>query len=101
MIFRLVGMAILASGLASAAIAQTGVISGAYIGCLTDEYLSQLMSAISTSDMRLRDSLMGSACVVVKGYEYSMLDRGVLRSKIRVYVGDDYVDLIVPAEAAQ
>ena len=96
-----IGLALLVSTLASAAAAQSGVITDDYIGCLTEKYLDQLGRAIHSNDTRLRDSLMGKVCVLIKGYPFSMLDSGMLVSEIRVYVGDDHIDLFVPAEAAR
>ncbi len=89
------------SSVASLAVAQSGTITEAYIGCLTSEDLDLLSRAISNNDTRLRDSLMGTKCVVVKGYEYSILDRGILTSKVRIYVGSQTIDLIVPSEAVR
>ena len=99
--FRCIVLAFLASSVSSAATAQSGVITDAYIGCLTEDNLSQLERAISSGDTRLRDSMMGKVCVVVQGYEYSMLDAGILTSTIRVYVNDASIDLIVPSEAVR
>ena len=101
MFVRQIGLAMLAATLASAAAAQSGVITDDYIGCLTEENLNQLFKAINSNDTRLRDSLMGKVCVLIKGYPFSMLDRGMLVSEIRIYVNDTHIDLFVPAEAAR
>lgn len=101
MFFRLIGVSFLALTTSQPLHAQSGTITEPYIGCLTDAALDQLFEAINSGDNRLRDSLMGVKCVPVQGYEFSMLDRGLLRSTIRVYVGESHVDLIVPSEAAR
>ena len=101
MFVRQIGLAMLASTLASSAAAQSGVITEPYIGCLTEQSLDQLFSAINSNDARLRDSLMGVVCVPIQGYPFSMLDSGFLVSQIRIYVNDTHIDLFVPAEAAR
>ncbi len=45
--------------------------------------------------------MMGKTCVIVQGYDFSILDRGLLNSKVRVYVGENTVDLVVPLEAVR
>jgi len=86
---------------ASPAFAQSGTFTGQYIGCLTQDNLDQLYRAIDSGDKRLRDGLMGKVCVVVAGYDFSILDRGFLTTEVRVYVGGNTVDLIVPSEAVR
>lgn len=82
--------------------AQSGVLDGPWIGCLTEDTFGQMTNALVTGDDRLRDSLLGTSCVVLDGQEFSVLGRisfGV--RQIRVYVGDNHIDLIVPVEATQ
>ncbi len=81
--------------------AQSGRISGEYAGCLTEEHLDQFISAAVKKDYRLMNSMLGTSCFSINGREYSVLDRGWTKSKVRIYVGSDFVDLWVPAEAAK
>ena len=99
---RLFPLALLALCLlATNVLAQTGRVKGNYIGCLTEDYLDQMTSALVNKDQRLYESLIGKVCVPLKGQEFSILDRGFLTSKIRIYVGSDYLDLFVPSEATR
>lgn len=84
--------------------AQTGHVKGNYIGCLTEDYLDQMFTALNSKDQNLINSLYNKVCFSVEGREFSVLDRsGFLYSisKIRVYVGSDHVDLYVPSEATR
>jgi len=81
--------------------AHAGVIQGAWVGCLSEEYLDQFIAAAAQKDLRLMQSMIGTTCVGIDGHQFSVLDRGILVTEIRVYIGDDYVDLFVPAEAAR
>ena len=78
--------------------AANGVL-GNYIGCSTKEQLSQLSTGISNKDQRLLDSMIGKVCALVNGHEFSILKRGVLISKVRVYTAKGNVDLWVHSEA--
>jgi len=82
--------------------AQTGRLKGNHIGCVTEDALDQMTQALVNQDRRLYDGLIGTLCVPVQGLEFSLLDRAGLlymRSKVRVYVGQDHIDLWVPSEA--
>ena len=60
-----------------------------------------MTNALVRKDKRLFDTLIGKTCFPVKGQQFSVLDRGFITSKIRVYIGSDYVDLFVPSEATR
>lgn len=83
------------------ALAQTGRVKDNHVGCLTEESHDQMTHALASQDERLFQTLINKVCFFIQGREFSVLDRGFLTSKIRVYVGDDYVDLWVPSEATQ
>lgn len=87
--------------LASNVLAQTGRVKDNHVGCLTERHLDEMTMALVNKDQRLYDSLIGKVCVPVKGQQFSILDRGFITSKIRVYVGSDHVDLYVPSEATR
>lgn len=78
-----------------------GYVTGSYIGCYSQRAFEQLMSALASNDSRLYNSLMITECTPVNGLEYSILDKGFLKSKARFYKGVDYQDLWVPSEAVQ
>ncbi|MGF7178191.1 hypothetical protein [Azospirillum doebereinerae] len=86
-------------GIASASHAQTGTVRGNYVGCITEEALDQATQAAVKKDERLFNSLMGKQCIPISGQQFSILDRGFIRSKIRVYVGNNHIDLYTPSEA--
>jgi len=83
---------------AQPAFTQSGRFTSPTLGCVSEEAYRLIGQAISSGDDRLRDSMLGKTCVVLTDQEYSILDRGVLRTEIRVYVGDTSVDMIVAAE---
>lgn len=99
---RYLPLAIVASCvLATNVFAQTGRVKDNHIGCVTKNYLDQMTNALVNKDRRLFDTLIGEVCVPIQGREFSILDRGFVTSKIRVYVGSDHVDLHVPSEATR
>ena len=95
----LLGLA-LALALPTHAGAASGVL-GNYIGCSTKEQLSQLTLGIANKDRRLIDTLVGKVCAPVGGYEFSILERGPLRSRVRMYIPSGHIDLWVHSEAVR
>lgn len=92
--------AILVASLAAGdAAAQTGRISSAYVGCLTKEALSEFITAATRSDTRHMQSMLGSICFPIEGLEYSVVDRGMMQSQLRVYIGNDSALLWTVSEA--
>ncbi|MEO1951874.1 hypothetical protein, partial [Thioclava sp.] len=69
------------------------------VGCLTKDALDEFVQAASSSDMRQMNALLQGVCAPIGGYEFSIVDRGMLKSKIRVYVGDKSVVLWTVSEA--
>jgi hypothetical protein len=83
--------------------ALAGTFPNGAIGCLNEANLDQFMGAVAADDRRLSQSMIDAhECVIFSGHEYSMLERGVLVSKLRVYVpSGGSVDLYVPTGMAQ
>ncbi|MFN3722859.1 MAG: hypothetical protein ACK4VZ_07445 [Paracoccaceae bacterium] len=75
--------------------------SGGYVGCITKDALDEFITAAVNYDERHMRSLIGTVCAAIGGMEYSMVDRGFVTSKVRVYVGDSSVVLYTVAEAAR
>lgn len=75
-------------------------IEQGYVGCVDDASLDEFITAATNKDMRQIEALLGTSCFHVGGLEFSMVDRGLLRSTIRVYVKNTSAILLVPAEAA-
>lgn len=71
-----------------------------YAGCLTKDALDEFSTAVVNGDDRQINALLGVLCVPVGGYEFSVTDRGLFKTRVRVYVGDDSILLWVPAAAA-
>ena len=72
-----------------------------YIGCKTTESLSQLGLAASHHDRQLFTSILLSGdCNPIGDKDFSVLERGVSVSKIRLYINGpaSYLDLYVPSE---
>ena len=81
-----------------AAQAQSGVFTGPIIGCLTKDLLDDANRAALAKDYRLFNSYLGTDCYPLKGQEYSVVRRGFLKTKVRVYAGGGSLDLWVPSE---
>ena len=84
---------------ASAALADT--VNQGFVGCITEDALSEFISAAVKNDTRQMQALIGSTCVPIGGLEYSMVDQGFITSEIRVYVGSDSLRVFTPAEATR
>ena len=69
-----------------------------YVGCLSEETLDEFITAAVEKDMRHMEALLGVVCLSIKGVDFSIIDRGWLTSKIRVYAGGSSLVLYVPAE---
>ena len=63
--------------------------------------LTELIAAVSNGDNRQRDALIGSQCAALGGFEFSVIERGILRSKVRVYVGDKSIVMWTVSEAVR
>lgn len=96
MLKPLFALALIAGTQAGAATFEAG-----YAGCLTEDQLDEFTMALANKDNRQLGALLGIACVAVGGFEYSVVDRGFLKSQVRVYVGADSILLWVPSEAAR
>lgn len=81
--------------------ASAGTLEAGYAGCLTKEALDEFTTAVVNKDRRQMDALIGVSCVPVGGFEFSVADRGILKTQVRVYVGDKSILLWVPSEAAR
>lgn len=81
-------------------VAHSGTISAEWAGCLTEDALSEMISAASRKDLRQMNTLLGSGiCADLKGREYSVAEIGVLTSRIRVYSATGSALLYVPSGA--
>jgi hypothetical protein len=74
---------------------------GGYVGCLTEEYLDQFISAAVKSDNNGMTYLLKQAvCAPLSSqYEISVLENGFSTVKIRVYVEGNAVELWTVREA--
>jgi hypothetical protein len=79
--------------------AQSGRISGAFVGCLTEDVLDEFIQAATNNDRRQMQALLNVSCFNLDGREYSVMERGFLTSRIRVYAGDGSVPLYTVSEA--
>lgn len=87
--------------IASIAHAQSGRISGAYAGCLTEDSLDEFITAASKRDTRHMNALLGTECFPLDGREFSVVDRGFTKTQIRVYAGGGSVLLWTVNEATR
>lgn len=81
--------------------ASAKVVKDQYIGCLTEEQLDEMTTAIVRKDQRQMNVLINKVCFFLKGFEFSVVDQGFMTSKIRVYAGEDSVLLWAPTEATR
>lgn len=93
------GFAAVLAALMLAAVSFAATIEGPYAGCLTKDSLDEMIKASSEKDIRQINALLGVSCVLIEGREYSVVERGFLKSRIRVYVGEDSVLLWTVSDA--
>lgn len=74
-------------------ILSPGVIRGDYVGCLTEEALDEVMTAVANTDNRQFEALLGTSCFLLNDREYSVIDFNWGTPKIRVYVDGDSIVL--------
>ena len=71
-----------------------------YVGCLTEESLDEFFDASMNKDYKQMDALLGLSCARLQGLRFSIIDRGFMTSKIRIYYNDTSFVFYVPSEAA-
>ncbi|MCY4304938.1 MAG: hypothetical protein OXC62_09220 [Aestuariivita sp.] len=82
--------------------AQTGKIKGAYAGCTTKQLLDEFITAASKNDLRHINALLYSSdCINLDGLQFSIVDRGFVKSQIRVYVNNTSLLLWTVTEATR
>ena len=84
-----------------AAPAEAARIKGAFVGCLTKGALDEFVTAATRQDHRQMKALIGATCLPIEGLEYSLVDRGFVKSQIRVYVGQRSALLWTVSEAVR
>tara|TARA_R110002050_G_scaffold299306_1_gene464510 strand:- start:190 stop:486 length:297 start_codon:yes stop_codon:yes gene_type:complete len=74
---------------------------GGYVGCVSEDYLDQFISAAVKNDSNAMDYLLKNyRCVPLSSkFEISILDSGFSTVQIRVYAGGDAVELWTVREA--
>ncbi len=81
--------------------ASAATIKGAHVGCLTKNALDEFVTAATNKDYKQMNALLGRTCVSIEGREYSIVKRGFVKSRVRVYVGENSVLLWVVSEAVR
>lgn len=80
--------------------AQQGTITEAYAGCSTKSAYYELITAVNKIDRAQINALLGNGeCLFLEGLKYSVVDRGFVSSKIRVYGNGGSAVVWVPSEA--
>ena len=74
-------------------------ITGAHVGCITKDALEEFRTAAHNNDLRQIRALTSTICTPVEGMEYSVIDRGWMTSRIRVYGNGGSAVLWVISEA--
>lgn len=75
-----------------------------YVGCISEDALDEFTRAAVTKDERGMKYLIGKKCLYTSqltSLDTSILDRGFVTSKVRVYLGKDAIELYVPSEAVR
>lgn len=92
--------------LAAASVVSVGVQAatlkdGGYVGCVTEDYLDQFISAAVGNDSKAMQYLMSEyKCVPLSSkFEISVIDTGFTVSQVRVYAGGSAVELWTVNEA--
>ncbi|GAA6176943.1 hypothetical protein [Sulfitobacter pacificus] len=93
--------AIWLTAFASCGALSAGTFVIGYAGCSTKAALDEFTSAVVNNDKRQMNALIGTQCAAVGGFEFSVVDRGLLKTQVRVYVGENSILLWVPSEAAK
>ncbi len=81
--------------------AQSGTITGDYVGCVTSGALTEFVQASNAQDHRQMQALLDGQCFYLRGRTYSSVDRGFMTSTIRVYTSSGSLVLHVPSEAVR
>ena len=84
--------------------AQTSRIIGDHVGCLTAEAYDEFATAALHDDLKQAQALFDPphrVCVSIAGREFSIIEPGLLTTKIRVYVGDASIVLWTAPEATR
>lgn len=84
-----------------ASAARSGVITGAYVGCTSKDYLSEFIGYSIEQDWDGMNALLNRVCFNLNGQRYSLIDAGFLTSKVRVYAGGSSIILWVTSEAVR
>lgn len=79
--------------------AQSGTISGDYVGCVTSTALSEFVKASNARDYQQMNALLQGQCRNLSGQEYSIVNQGFLTSTIRVQTLSGSRVLHVPTAA--
>jgi hypothetical protein len=92
--------------LAFAVIVPTALFSDTikpnYAGCVTKASLSELLTAANANDLRQIDALMdANICFPIGGREFSVIEQGLVTSKVRVYAGSSSAVLYLPTEGTR
>jgi len=74
-------------------------ITGAHVGCITKDALEEFRTAAHNNDLRQIRALTSTICTPIEGMEYSVIDRGWMTSRIRVYGNGGSAVLWVISEA--
>lgn len=84
-------------------VSAKGLNSG-YVGCISKDALDEFTQAAVRKDERGMKYLIGKKCLFtaqLTSADVSILDRGFVTSKVRVYIGSDALELFVPSEAVR
>ena len=69
------------------------------VGCLTEDFLDEFITALSNNDRRHAGELLESAlCFGITGRPYSIVDLGFMTTEIRVYTENGSVRLFVQTQ---
>nr|WP_314583854.1 hypothetical protein [uncultured Pseudomonas sp.] len=99
-IFKCLSLAAVVAVGGSPGLASAAKLNDGYVGCISKEALSEFNQALTSKDEKGMRYLIGRSCVLTNSkLQISVLDRGIMTTKYRVYIDDGAVELYSPSEA--
>ena len=78
---------------AATAAAQSGVVKGDHVGCLTGEMYDDYEYARDSGDWQKTDEMIDSLCFGIEGREFTVIKKSFATVKIEVMTADGAVTL--------
>ncbi len=81
---------------------KTNTVTAAYIGCISDKYLDEVIGASVKNNIEYMKYLLNQrVCFYLKGAKFNIIDEGITTSKALFYLNGWKKVLFVPSEAVR